>query len=241
MKNPRRTLPLACVWTCVACVPIFLAVIICIIGVVPWFGLEGFVEQVLTGDPKADHIMSTFAEILFGRPTAILVTVVVMCTIFGSCLALLLVYTYIPYSAARDGYFYEWFGHEHSTKKGLADYSLLVLGGLTIPLCFVDLGVLIEGMLTTRLVVQFIAQAIGAVILRWKAPNAVRKYEVGQHEPHRLLTPLPLPPSAFRPLPSNHTRPRLPLAPCRPGVFISPLSLLTHHSPQRRCHSSPFQ
>jgi len=178
VKNPRRNIPRSCVWTCIILAPVFLAVIFAIAGVVPWDGPEGFVQRVLSDQTSANFVMSTFCEILFGRPFAIFFTLVVVYTIFGSCFALLLGYAYIPYSSARDRYFYSWFGHEHPTKKGLADYSLLFLGGVSAALCFVDLRVLIEGMLTTRLVIQFMAQAVGACILRKKAPNALRVYKI---------------------------------------------------------------
>mmetsp|Transcript_35208 Transcript_35208/g.99680 ORF Transcript_35208/g.99680 Transcript_35208/m.99680 type:complete len:539 (+) Transcript_35208:791-2407(+) len=185
VKNPRRNIPRACVWTCIFLAPVFIAVVLAIAGVVPWDGEDGFVNKVLAGDRSANYVMSTFCEILFGRAFAIFFTFVVVYTIFGSCFALLLGYAYIPYSAARDGYFYKWFGHEHPTKKGLADYSLLFLGAVSAVLCFVDLSVLIEGMLTTRLLIQFIAQAAGAIILRKKAPNALRVYKIP-------LYPLPI-------------------------------------------------
>jgi amino acid transporter len=165
--------------------PTFMAINIAIAGVVPWFGDDGIVARVKAGDPSAGFVMSTFCEILFGRPFAIFFTLVVVYTIFGSVFALLLGYTYIPYAAAKDRYFYSWFGHEHPTKRGLADYSLLFMGGVAAVLCFVDLGILIQGMLTTRLIVQYIGQAVGLVILRKKAPNAVRGFRVP-------LYPLPI-------------------------------------------------
>lgn len=175
VKNPRRNIPKSCIWTCAILCPTFIVIIIAISGVVPWTDL---VEKMLVGDLGAIYVMSTFCEMLLGRPFAIFFTFVVVYTIFGSCFALLLGYAFIPYSAARDGYFYAWFGHEHATKKGLADYSLLFLGALSAALCFVDLSLLIEGMLTTRVLVQFILQAIGVVILRKKAPNALRVYKM---------------------------------------------------------------
>jgi amino acid transporter len=102
--------------------PVFLAIIVAVAGVVPWDGDDGFVAKVVAGDPSANYIMSSFCEILFGRPFAMFFTLVVMYTIFGSVFALLLGYAFIPYAAAKDKYFYAWFGHEHPTKKGLADY-----------------------------------------------------------------------------------------------------------------------
>jgi len=185
VKNPRRVIPRATVGTCGFLVFVFFAVVLAIAGVVPWYGPDGFVEKVLSGHKSANYVMSTFCEILFGRPFAIFFTIVVVYTIFGSCFALLLGYAFIPYSAARDRYFYAWFGHEHATKKGLADYSLLVLGAISCVLCFVDLGILIEGMLTTRLIIQFMAQAVGVMILRKKAPNAIRVFKTP-------LYPLPI-------------------------------------------------
>ena len=51
----------------------------------------------------------------------------------------------IPYTAAKDGYFYAFLAHEHETYKGLQDYSLLFVGALSTIFCFCDLELVIEG------------------------------------------------------------------------------------------------
>jgi amino acid transporter len=74
----------------------------------------------------------------------------------------------IAYASAKDGCLFQWFGHEHQTKKGLADHALLTLGGVSAMCCFIDLADLINSMLIPRLVLLYITQTIGLVILRYK-------------------------------------------------------------------------
>lgn len=85
-------------------------------------------------------------------------TLLVVFTIFGSAFAMMVGYVSIPKAAADDGYFLEWFSHVHPTRAGLADRSLLVFSATTALFCFVRLELVIEGMLTMRLIIQFAAQ-----------------------------------------------------------------------------------
>ena len=64
-------------------------------------------------------------------------------------------YISIPRAAACDGYFLEWFQHEHPEKKGLPDHSLFFFAAMTAIFCLVELELVIEGMLTMRILVQF--------------------------------------------------------------------------------------
>ena len=77
----------------------------------------------------------------------------------------------LPFVAARDGYFFEWFHHTHATKRGLPDRSLLACGVVTSLCCFLNLDVLIESLMTTRAIVQFCAQAVGTIVHRRKRPD----------------------------------------------------------------------
>eukprot|EP00494_Astrolonche_serrata_P032452 UN32721 len=77
----------------------------------------------------------------------------------------------IPYTAAKDGYFYVFLAHEHETKAGLSDYSLLFVGLLSTVFCFLDLELVIEGMLTMQLLIQFMSQGWGLIYYRYFIPE----------------------------------------------------------------------
>mmetsp|Transcript_1838 Transcript_1838/g.2880 ORF Transcript_1838/g.2880 Transcript_1838/m.2880 type:complete len:574 (+) Transcript_1838:177-1898(+) len=178
VKNPSVTIPQACVVTCQVVAVVFFAVNFAVIGYLPWHGEDGFVELVEGDTGGANYIMSLFMERMFNRGFAIFFTLVVLYTIFGSCFSLLLGYSAIPWAAARDGMFFQWFGHLHPTKQGLADHSLLATGIMTGLCCFLDLELLINGLVTTRLVCQFIAQAVSVILHRKHFPDAERPYKM---------------------------------------------------------------
>jgi len=177
VQNPKRTIPRAVVFTCFAVCVIYFLVYLAVMGFLPWSGEDGFTKLVDADSDSANYIMAIFCEKLAGRGFAIFFTIVVVYTIFGSCFALLLGYAAVPYAAAKDGYFFSWFGHEHPTKQGLADYSLIVCSAVSCIFCFVELETIIEGMLTTRLLVQFIAQNVGLIMYRKSHPEVSRPFK----------------------------------------------------------------
>src|SRR5260370_40943037 len=70
-----------------------------------------------------------------------------------------------PYSAALDGNFFPIFAKVHPTKH-FPHISLLILGGLAFLFSIVlRLETAIAGILAMRLIVQFIGQAIGVILL----------------------------------------------------------------------------
>ena len=104
-------------------------------------------------------------EKIYGSRVATIFTLLVLWTAFGSVFALLLGYSRIPYAAARDGYFFKVFGRLHPT-DGFPYVSLLVLGGISIVACFFSLGTVIDALIVTRILVQFIGQVVGVMLLR---------------------------------------------------------------------------
>ena len=107
----------------------------------------------------------------------------VLWTAFACIFALLLGYSRVPYAASRDGYFFRPFGRLHPTRN-FPHISLILITVLSIAFSFVDLTTLIDALLTTRILVQFIGQ-IGAVIL-------LRRIKPASERPFRMwLYPLP--------------------------------------------------
>jgi len=51
--------------------------------------------------------------------------------------------------------------------KELSDYSLLFVGGLSTIFCFLELEIVIEGMLTMQLLIQFMSQGFGLIYYRY--------------------------------------------------------------------------
>ena len=178
VRDPGRVIPRSILISTAAVALIYLGINLSIIGVVPWR------EFVPAGEHAAStFIVSVFMQRVYGPAVATVFTLLVLWTAFGSVFALLLGYSRIPYAAAESGYFFRAFGRLHRTKE-FPYVSLLVLGALSIVAGFFSLGTVIDAMIVTRIVVQFMGQVLGLILLRRRAPEL--------HRPYRMwLYPLP--------------------------------------------------
>ena len=89
---------------------------------------------------------------------------------FASIFAGLLGYSRVPYAAALDGSFFSIFARVHPEKK-FPYVSLLFLGGVAFVCSLLfKLTTVIAAILATRLLVQFIGQAIGLLMLHHRWP-----------------------------------------------------------------------
>ncbi|UOR05025.1 APC family permease [Hymenobacter aerilatus] len=115
---------------------------------------------------KSEFIVSTFVERLYGATAAKAATGLVLWVAFASLFAVLLGYSRIPYAAAADGEFLPIFAKTHPTKQ-FPHVSLLILGGVgfVFSLLF-RLSEVISAILAMRILVQFVGQAVGLVLLR---------------------------------------------------------------------------
>ena len=172
VANPGRVIPRSILLSTVAVALIYVAINLSIIGVVPW---RDFVPS--SDHPESDFIVSIFMERILGSGIATVVTAMILWTAFGSVFALLLGYSRIPYAAARDGYFFKVFARLHPTKQ-FPYVSLVVLGVLAIVAGFASLGMVIDALLTTRILVQFIGQIGAVTLLRRNAPDMPRPYRI---------------------------------------------------------------
>ncbi len=170
VKNPGRVIPRSILISLVAVALIYIAINLSLIGVVPWR------EFVPAKDPP-DPVASMFMERLYGSKVAGVFTVMVLWTAVGSIFALMLGYSRIPYAAAKNGDFFKVFGRLHPTKD-FPHLSLLVIGGVSIVCSFLPLMTVIDALLTTRILVQFIGQIVAVILLRRRAPDMPRPYRI---------------------------------------------------------------
>jgi amino acid transporter len=172
VKDPGRVIPRSIILSILGVALIYFAINLSIVGVVSW---HEFVPA--EGNEKANFIVSIFMEKIYGSRMAALFTVMVLWTAFGSCFALLLGYSRIPYAAAQDGCFFRVFGRLHP-RKNFPHISLVVIGLISIACSFLPLLTVIDALLTTRILVQFIGQIFAVILLRKRTPNAIRPYRM---------------------------------------------------------------
>jgi len=159
VRQPDRTIPRAVMMSVVLVAVIYLTMNISIIGVVPWR------DAMHSGNIAAD-----FMERLYGRPTAVLFTALILWTALACMFAITLGYSRIPYAAARQGDFFRVFALVHSERR-YPLVSLLALGVLTAGFCFLDLQSVIDAAVCVRIVVQFIGQIVGLHLVHTTRPD----------------------------------------------------------------------
>lgn len=172
VRDPGRVIPRSILVSTAAVALIYLGINLSLIGVVPW---REFVPA--SAHRESSFIVSVFMERVYGPRVATGFTLLVLWTAFGSVFALLLGYSRIPFAAAESGYFFRAFGRLHPTRQ-FPSVSLLVLGAISIVAGFFSLGTVIDALIVTRILVQFIGQVVGLVLLRRRAPEMPRPYRM---------------------------------------------------------------
>jgi fructoselysine transporter len=155
IRDPERNIPRGIFLSIFGIAALYLALQTSILGVVPWREAQ-----------NSASLASLVIERLYGHSAAQVMTVMVLWIALASVFSVLLGYSRVPYAAAQDGNFFRVFGRVHPSKR-FPHISLLVLGGLALILSVsLDLQTAITGILALRLLVQFVGQAVGAILLR---------------------------------------------------------------------------
>ncbi len=167
IRQPERNIPRGIFLSIFGIAALYLLMQTSILGVLPWQHAA-----------SSKFIVSAFMEQIYGAHAAQGVTVMILWIAFASLFAALLGYTRVPYAAACDGNFFPVFARVHPTKH-FPHISLLFLGAaaLVFSLLF-KLSDVIKAILAMRLLVQFIAQAVGVMILRRRWPASRLPYKM---------------------------------------------------------------
>jgi amino acid transporter len=161
VQEPERNIPRAIFFSILGIAVLYLAMQTSVLGVVPWQQAK-----------ESQFIASTFFERIYGSPAATVATVMILWIAFASLFSLTLGYSRVPYAAALDGNFFSAFGRVHPTKR-FPHISLLALGaaGLVFSLLF-SLRDVIRAITAMRVLVQFMGQGIGLMLLHRRWPGA---------------------------------------------------------------------
>jgi fructoselysine transporter len=177
IRDPERNIPRGIFLSILGIAVLYLAMQISILGVVPWREAQ-----------NSKFIVSTFVEKLYGHHAAQAATWMVLWVALASVFSVLLGYSRVPYSAALDGNFFPVFGRLHPTKH-FPYVSLLALGGLAFLFSVtLKLETAIAGILAMRLLVQFIGQAVGVILLRRRWGSARLPFKMWLYPLPAVLT-----------------------------------------------------
>jgi amino acid transporter len=114
---------------------------------------------------------------IYGSWAANLVTVLIMLTAFASVFSLVLGYSRVPYAAALDGNYFKVFARVHPVHH-FPHVSLLALAGAGTLFCFFPLLDVISALVVIRILLQFIVQAVGLIVLRIRRPEMPRPFRM---------------------------------------------------------------
>ena len=157
IKNPSKNIPRSMFISIVGIAFLYFFMNVSVVSVIPWQQAK-----------DSEFVVSEFMEVLLGHNAAIIVTCLILWVAFASVFSATLGYSRIPYAAAADGEFFKVFAKLHPTKN-FPYISLLFLGSVAfIFSMFLKLSEVISAILAMRIMIQFVGQAIGLLILRRK-------------------------------------------------------------------------
>lgn len=117
-------------------------------------------------------VVSEFVQALSGSTAAHIATGLILWVAFASVFSATLGYSRIPYAAATDGAFFKIFARLHPTKH-FPHISLLVLGSVAFVFSLLfRLRDVIDAILAMRILIQFIGQGVGLILLVRKKGKA---------------------------------------------------------------------
>jgi amino acid transporter len=155
IMNPSKNIPRSMFLSIAGITVLYLAMNMSVASVIPWQYAK-----------DSEFVVSLFMQELAGPTAAKVLTVLILFVAFASVFSATLGYSRIPYAAAVDGAFFKVFATLHPTKK-FPHISLLFLGAVAFvfSLAF-KLHEVISAILAMRILIQFIGQAVGLLILR---------------------------------------------------------------------------
>jgi amino acid transporter len=172
IKDPGRNIPRALLLSIALVACIYLVMNICILAVVPWR------EIVQNGqNNSALYVVSIFMQRIYGVWAAKVVTGLVMLTAFASVFSLMLGYSRVPYAAARDGNYFKALAKVHPVYR-FPNVSLVALGVVAAAFCFLRLKDAVAALVVIRIILQFIVQAVGVIVLRVRRPDLPRPFRM---------------------------------------------------------------
>lgn len=178
VKDPGRIIPRAILWSIVLVAVLYVFLNISVLNVIP---VHEFTQPGAIATQTS--VIAVLMQRLYGPWAGKAMALLIVWTAFASVFAVLLGYSRVPYAAALDRNYFAKFATLHKTKR-FPTVSLLVLGAIAIFFCLFRLADLIAALIVTRIVFQFLLQAIGLV--------AFRKRLGGQPNPFRMpFYPIP--------------------------------------------------
>jgi len=173
IKDPGKNIPRSMFISVIGIAVLYLAMNTSVASVISWQEIKQWQDAGIN-----NFVVSTFIERLYGKAAANIATVMILWVALASLFAVMLGYSRVPYAAAADGSFFKIFAKLHPVRN-FPYVSLLVMAGFgfVFSLLF-KMSDVISGILAMRIMVQFIGQAVGVIILRKRNGTKVLPYKM---------------------------------------------------------------
>ena len=172
IRNPGRNIPRAVLIAIAVIAALYLLMSVSVLGVMPWQELATAAD----GNSRL-AVVAVMLQRTLGATAGRALAALVMWTAFAAVFALLLAYSRVPYVAALDGNFFRVFGRLHP-KHAFPHISLLAMGAAATLFCFFDLAQVIAALVTIRIILQFVLQQVGVMVLRVREPERERPFRI---------------------------------------------------------------
>jgi fructoselysine transporter len=173
IKKPGKNIPRSMFISIIGIAILYLAMNMSVTSVIPWQEIKHWSDI-----KQVPFVVSIFFERLYGNTAAKIATLLILWVTLASLFAVLLGYSRVPYAAAVDGNFFKIFGKLHPVKN-FPYISLLVLAAFAFVFSLlIKMSDAINGILAMRIVVQFVGQAVGVVLLRKKRGTTNLPYKM---------------------------------------------------------------
>jgi amino acid transporter len=175
VKRPERNIPRAILISIVVVAALYIGMNLSVLRVLSPEQIRALHSGAGSADGLA--VVAVAMQMAFGSVAAKVLAGLIIWAAFGSVFSLLLGYSRVPYAAALDGNYFRALGAVHP-KHGFPHRSLLALGAVATLFCFLSFQQVIAALVVIRILLQFLLQQVGVILLRRSQPNRPRPFRI---------------------------------------------------------------
>jgi amino acid transporter len=172
VRRPERTIPRAILLSV-----LFVAAFYVTMNLAALPSMPDAAAHAAAGATVRLQLVADIANSAFGRVAGRLMAALIVWTAFASVFSLLLGYSRVPYAAARDGNYFHYLAAVHP-RHDIPHRSLVALGLVATCFCFLPLVKVITLLVITRILLQFLPQQLGVMLLRRQRPELARPFKM---------------------------------------------------------------
>ncbi|HEU5350962.1 MAG TPA: APC family permease [Terracidiphilus sp.] len=172
VKQPEKTIPRAILLSVAVVAALYLAMNMAALP-----SVHEAAAGAIRGVTVHLQLVADVAQSAWGTWAGYTIAALVVWTAFGSVFSVLLGYSRVPYAAARDGNYFRFLDKVHP-KYHIPHRSLVAMGLVAAAFCFFSLQEVITMLVITRILLQFLLQHVGVMVLRVKQPELKRPFRI---------------------------------------------------------------